>query len=76
MALASAHEDAKFLVQKTALLEGELVEECLARDVAEVNSHCLSEAAAEAERRWEVSMREHQEQFEELTLLQIQGLKA
>jgi hypothetical protein len=47
MALASAHEDAEFLVQKTALLEGELVEECLARDVAEVNSHYLSEAAGE-----------------------------
>jgi hypothetical protein len=35
MALTFAHEDAEGLVQKITLLEGKLVEECQAREVAE-----------------------------------------
>jgi phage host-nuclease inhibitor protein Gam len=46
--LASAHEDAKGLIWKITLLEGELV------------------AGHQA---WELSEREHREQFKELTLL-------
>jgi hypothetical protein len=46
--LASAHEDAKGLIWKITLLEGELVAEHQA---------------------WELSEREHREQFKELTLL-------
>jgi hypothetical protein len=37
--------------------------------MAEENSHGLSNAVADAERWKEESEREHQEQFEELTLL-------
>jgi hypothetical protein len=43
--------------------------------LAEENSRGLSDAAADAEHQWEVSEREHREQFEELTLLQTQGSK-
>jgi hypothetical protein len=43
--------------------------------VADENSYSLSEAASDAERRWEVCERECQEQFEELTLLQTRGSK-
>jgi hypothetical protein len=35
----------------------------------------LSDVAADAKNRWEVFEREHQEQFEELTLLQTQGFE-
>jgi hypothetical protein len=41
----------------------------LRRELAKENSRGLSDAAAGAERRWEVSKRERQEQFEELNLL-------
>jgi hypothetical protein len=71
--LASAREDAKGLVRKIALLKGKLAEERRAREVAEENSCDLSKIVADAERQWEVSERERQEQFEELSLLQIQG---
>jgi hypothetical protein len=67
--LASTREDAEGLVQKIALLEGELEEACQARDVPEENSRGLSDMAADAERRWKVSEREHREHFEELTHL-------
>jgi hypothetical protein len=69
MVLASTHNDAKGLVQKIALYEGELAEERRAKEVAEENSRDLSDVAADAKRRWEVSEMEHQEQFEELSLL-------
>jgi hypothetical protein len=71
--LASAHEEAKCLVWKITLLEGELVEVRRAWEVAKENSHGLSNMADDAERRWEVSEWEHQEHFEELTLLQTWG---
>jgi hypothetical protein len=73
--LASAHEDAEGLVLKIALLEGELAKERWARELVEKNSHGLSDVAVDAERRWEVSERERQVQFEELTLLQTRGSK-
>jgi hypothetical protein len=73
VALASAHKNVEGLVRKIALLEGELVEERRARELAKENSRGLSDAVADAERRWEVSTREHWEQFEELTLLQTRG---
>jgi hypothetical protein len=60
-------------MQKIALLEGELVEERQARELAEENSCSLSNVAANAEHQWEVSERERWEQFEELNLLQTQG---
>jgi hypothetical protein len=68
--LASAHEDVEGLVQKIALLEGELAEERQAQELAEEYSQGLSDAAADIERWWEVSERERQEQFKELILLQ------
>jgi hypothetical protein len=68
-ALASAHEDAEGLVRKIALLEGELVEARRAREVAEEKSRGLSNAAANAEHRWEVFEKECREHFEELILL-------
>jgi hypothetical protein len=72
-ALASACEDAEGLVRKITLLEGDLAQERQARKWAEENSHGLSDVAADAKCRWEVSEREHREQFEEFNLLEIQG---
>jgi hypothetical protein len=43
--------------------------------VAEEKSCGLSDAAADAERRWEVSEKERREHFEELTLLQTWGFE-
>jgi hypothetical protein len=65
----SAHEDAEGLVQKITILEGELAEERQARELDVENSRGLSDIAVDVERWWEVSERERQEQFEELTLL-------
>jgi hypothetical protein len=48
-ALASAHEEAEGLVRKITLLEGELAEVRRDREVVEVNSHGLFDAAANAE---------------------------
>jgi hypothetical protein len=59
--LASAHKAAEVLVQKIALLEGELVEARQAREVAEENSCGMSDVVADAERRREESKRECQE---------------
>jgi hypothetical protein len=42
-ALAFAHEEVEGLVQKIAVLEGELAEACRAREVAEENSRGLLE---------------------------------
>jgi hypothetical protein len=67
--LASTCEEVEGLVQKVALLEGEVVEPRQSRELAEEISHGLSDAAADAEQRREGSEREHQQQFEELTLL-------
>jgi hypothetical protein len=64
-----AHEDPEGLVRKIAHLEGELVEACQARDVAEENSRGLFDMAANARHRYEVSERERREHYEELTLL-------
>jgi hypothetical protein len=75
VALVSAHEEAESLVWNIALLEGELVEAHRARGVSEENSCALSDMAANAERWWDVSEREHREQFEELTILQTWGSK-
>jgi hypothetical protein len=72
--LASAREDAEDLVWVIALLEGELVEARWAREVGEEKSHGLSDAAADAERRWEVSKKGRWEHFEELTILQTGAL--
>jgi hypothetical protein len=73
VALASTCKDAEGLLRKIALLEGELAEVHPAREMAEENSCGLSGAAVDAEWRREESEREHQEQFEELTLLQTRG---
>jgi hypothetical protein len=61
------------LVQKITLLEGELAEACRAREVAEENSRGLSNAARSVEHQWEVSKREREEHFEEVTLLHTRG---
>jgi hypothetical protein len=47
--LASAHEDAEDLVQKIALLEGDLVEPRRAREMAEKKSRGLTDAVGDAE---------------------------
>jgi hypothetical protein len=49
--LASTREDAKSIGRKIALLEGELAEAHRAQEVAEENSHGLSDAAADA-KQW------------------------
>jgi hypothetical protein len=75
MALASACEDVEGLVRKIALLVGEHAEVHRAQEVAEEKSRGLSDAAADAERQWEVSEMELWEHFEELTLLQTRGFE-
>jgi hypothetical protein len=45
------------------------VEKRQTRRLAEEDSHDLSDAAAHAKHRWEVSKRDRQVQFEELTFL-------
>jgi uncharacterized lipoprotein NlpE involved in copper resistance len=69
MVLASTHKDAKCLVQKIALLKGELAEARRAQEVVEENSRGLFDTAANVERRCQVSQRVRWEPFEELTLL-------
>jgi hypothetical protein len=64
--LASAQEDVEGLVWKITFLEGEIAEERRAWELVKDNSHGLSIAAVDVEHRWEVSKREHREQFEEL----------
>jgi hypothetical protein len=73
--LAYAREDEEGLIQKIALLEGELAEARRAREVAEEKSRVLSNAAVDAERRWEVSEKGCWEHFEELILLQTWGFE-
>jgi hypothetical protein len=73
--LASPRKDAEGLVQKIALLEVELVEMRRAREVAKENTRGLSNATADVVRRWEMSKRECQQHFEELTLLRTQGFE-
>jgi hypothetical protein len=68
--LAFAREDASGFVQRVALLKGELAEACCAREVAEENFRDLSDIANDGARRLVVFEREHQEQFDELILLQ------
>jgi hypothetical protein len=51
MTLAPAHVEAKCLIQKIALLKGELSEGHRAQDVAEVNSCGLYDVAADADWR-------------------------
>jgi hypothetical protein len=63
MVWVSAHEDVEGLVQKITLLEGELAEACRG----------LSDAAGSVEHQWEVSKRECEEHFEEVTLLHTRG---
>jgi hypothetical protein len=46
--LASTHEEAEGLVQKIILLEGELAEARRAQEVAEENSHGLSDVTTNA----------------------------
>jgi hypothetical protein len=57
MTLASAREDAEGLVQKIALLEGELAEARRDREVAEENSCGLSNTATDAKQWREESKR-------------------
>jgi hypothetical protein len=62
--LAFSHQDVEGLVRRITLLEDELTEERQARELAERNSHGLSDTVADAERQWEVSERERREQFD------------
>jgi hypothetical protein len=62
-------EDAEGLVRKVAVLEVELVEAHRAREVAEEKFHSLSDASADGARWLVVSEMEHQEQFEQFSLL-------
>jgi predicted nucleic acid-binding Zn-ribbon protein len=68
-ALASTREEAEGLIQRIALLEGELVESHQSRKTAEGNSQGLSDGVADTERQCEASKRECREHAEELTLL-------
>jgi hypothetical protein len=69
VALAYAREEAEGLVQRIALLEGELLGAHQAQELAEENFQGLCDIVVDAEWRCEESKRESQEQFEELTLL-------
>jgi hypothetical protein len=51
--LASTCEEAEGLVQRIALLEGELAEARQAREMAKENSQGSSDAAVDVERWWE-----------------------
>jgi hypothetical protein len=57
--LGSAREDAESIGWKIALLEGELLEACWAREVAEGNSRGFSNAVASAEQWREEFEREY-----------------
>jgi hypothetical protein len=70
-----ARGDAKGLIRKVALLEGELVEAQRAQDVARERVHHFSISSVEGARRLMASETEHQEQFEELSLLWSWGVK-
>jgi hypothetical protein len=67
--LMSACEDAKGLVRKVALLDGELVEARRAREVAEEKFCSLSNMSVDGAQWLVVSEMEHWEQFEELFIL-------
>jgi hypothetical protein len=69
VALAYAREEAEGLVQRIALLEGELLGAHQAQELAEENFQGLCDIVVDAEWWCEESKRESQEQFEELTLL-------
>jgi hypothetical protein len=71
--LASAHEDAKSLVQKVTLLEGELAEAHQAQEVTEEKFHRLYDVSADGAQWLVVSEMERQEHFEELSLLRARG---
>jgi hypothetical protein len=72
-ALASACEDVEGLVWKVTLLEGELAEVRRAQKVAKEKFCSLSDASVDGAQRLAVSEMEHQEQFEELSLLRAQS---
>jgi hypothetical protein len=63
--------DAKGLIRKVTLLEGELAEARWALEVAEEKVHSLSSSSAKGARRLVASKTECQEQFEELYLLRV-----
>jgi hypothetical protein len=67
--LAFAHEDAEGLVWKVTLLEGELANARWAQVVAEEKFCSLSNMSIDGVRQLVVSEMEHQEHFEELSLL-------
>jgi hypothetical protein len=70
---ASVLEDAKGLICKVSLLEGELAEEHQVWDVVDGKFRNLSNASADGTRRLVVSKMEHLEQYEELSLLWAWG---
>jgi hypothetical protein len=67
--LVPAQGDANGHICKVALLEGEHVEAHWARDVVGERVHHFSISSVEGARRLMASETEHQEQFEELSLL-------
>jgi hypothetical protein len=66
--VAYAHEDVEGLFQKVTLLEGELAEVHRARETVEEMFRSLFDMSANGMLRLVVSEKEHQEQFEELSL--------
>jgi hypothetical protein len=73
--LVPAQGDANGHIRKVALLEGEHVEAHWARDVVGERVHHFSISSVEGARRLMASETEHQEQFEELSLLWSWGVK-
>jgi hypothetical protein len=71
--LASACEDVEGLVQKVALLEGELTKARQALEVVEEKFCSLSDTSADGVRSLVAFEMEHQEHFEELSLLRAWG---
>jgi hypothetical protein len=71
--LASVRGDAKGLIHKVALLEGELTEARQAQEKAKEKVRSLSRSSAEGTRWLVASEMEHQEQFGELSLVWAWG---
>jgi hypothetical protein len=67
--LASVEVDAEGLLRKVALLKGELVEACRAREVPEEKVHDLPSSSTEGAQRLVAFKMECREQFKELSLL-------
>jgi chromosome segregation ATPase len=71
--LASARREAEGFTQRVAILVGELVDACQARDTTQAIIQDLSDKAPNIDRQQEEAERKCRELVQELTLLQTRG---